>query len=358
MRSRWLLKVAAVTCALALTAVACGDDGDGGGEGGDDERSVVRFAFAPDPVIDWLNDQGIIIEYEEQYNTRLVMTASWDEFAFFAGGHGDIVSMATYETPVLEQETGVDTVTFGAYNNLRVPVFVRADSEYETIEDLKGQAVGVPGPLSSTLVWSIFAEDWSGLDFCIERPDGSDCADYELREGDHFANIDLLLRGDLEACVCIPEAGFPGLRNGELRLLYEPTPSPWEIYADMYAEGHKGLNGNNFVARKDWFESHPNEVQFFLALWERGIQEWQEHQEEIIRTYPQHFAVEEEEDVDFAVQWMADHDFFTDTVYLDEEWVENETAVYDLMQQTGWMEEGAEIPEFVAVEAEEPPASE
>jgi ABC-type nitrate/sulfonate/bicarbonate transport system substrate-binding protein len=358
MRSRWLLKVAAVTCALALTAVACGDDGDGGGEGGDGERSVVRFAFAPDPVIDWLNDQGIIPEYEDQYNVRLVTTSSWDEFAFFAGGHGDIVSMATYETPVLEQETGVETVTFGAYNNLRVPIFVRADSDYQTIEDLQGQVVGVPGPLSSTLVWSIFAKDWADLDFCIERPDNSDCADYDLREGDHFANIDLLLRGELEACVCIPEAGFPGLREGELRLLYEPTPSPWEIYRDMYADGHKGLNGNNFVARKDWFDAHPNEVQFFLALWERGIQEWQENQEEIIRTYPQHFAVEDEADVDFAVQWMADHDFFTDTVYLDQEWVDNETAVYDLMKQTGWMDPDAEIPEFVVVEPEEPPAGE
>ena len=97
MRTRSLVRLVAVTCALALTAVACGDDGGGSGEDG--ERSVVRFAFSPDPVIDWMNDQGIIPEFEEQYNTRLVTTSTWDEFTFFAGGHGDIVSMATYETP-------------------------------------------------------------------------------------------------------------------------------------------------------------------------------------------------------------------------------------------------------------------
>ena len=354
MRTRGLLRLGAVTCALALTAAACGGDGDTGADG---ERPVVRFAFAPDPVIDWLNDQGIIPEYEDDYNVRLVTTSSWDEFAFFAGGHGDIVSMATYETPVLEQETGVETVTFGAYNNLRVPVFVRADSDYESIEDVVGQRVGVPGPVSSTIPWSMFAKDWHGLDFCIERPDNSDCADFDLREGDHFANIDLLLRGEIEACVCIPEAGLPYLRTAELRLLYEPTPSPWEIYADMYADGHKGLNGNNFVARKDWFDSHPNEVAFFLALWERGIQEWQEHQAEIIRTYPQHFAVEDDADVDFTIDWIGQHDFFTDTVYLDEDWIENETAVYDLMKETGWMDPDAEIPDFVAVAPAEPEAS-
>ena len=227
--------------------------------------------------------------------------------------------------PLLEQETGVDTVTFGSYNNLRVPVFVRSDSDYETFEDLQGTKVAVPSAVSSTIVWGMFIKDWYGLDFCIERPDGSDCADYEVIEGDHFANMELLVRGDIEACVCIPEAGFPYWRTGEIRALYEPTPSPWELYADMYAPGHKGVNGNNFVARKDWFDSHPNEVAFFLALWERGIQEWFENKEEIIRTYPQHFAVEDDADVDFAVQFMEEHDFFTDTVYMDEEWVENET---------------------------------
>ena len=353
-KSGWLRSIALLG-ALALVAVACGDD-SGGGSGESTERSIVRFAFSPDPVIDWMNDQGIIPEYEEKWNVRLVTTSTWDEFAFFAGGHGDIVSMATYETPLLEEETGVDTVTFGAYNNLRVPVFVRSDSDYETLDDLKGQVVAVPGPVSSTIVWGMFTKDWYGTDFCIERPDGSDCADYDLREGDHFANMDLLLRGDIEACVCIPEAGFPYWRTGEIRALYEPTNPPWEIYEEQYAPGHKGLNGNNFVARKDWYDTHPNEVAFFLDLWERGIKEWQENKEEIIRTYPQHFAVEEEADVDFAVEYMNEHDFFTDTVYLDQEWIDNETAVYDLMKQTGWMTEDAEIPEFVVSEPSEPAA--
>jgi ABC-type nitrate/sulfonate/bicarbonate transport system substrate-binding protein len=344
-----------VTAALVLAAViaaACGGNGDSGGEDG--ERSIIRFAFSPDPVIDWLNDQGIIPEFEEQYNVRLVTTSTWDEFTFFAGGHGDIVSMATYETPLLEEETGIDTVTFGSYNNLRVPVFVRADSDYETLEDLKGETAAVPSTVSSTIVWGMFAEDWYGLDFCIERPDGSDCADFDLREGDHFANMDLLLRGEIEACVCIPEAAFPYWRKGEVRALYEPKISPFEIYEEKYAPGHKGLNGNNFVARADWFDDHPNEVAFFLALWERGIKEWQEHKAEIIRTYPQHFAVEEPADVDFAVKYMQEHDFFTDTVYLDEEWVKNETNVYDLMKETGWMEEDAEEPRFEIVEPAEP----
>ena len=349
MRRRKLsFRMAAVVAVMAVLAGACG--GDDGASVDSEGRSIVRFAFSPDPVIDWMNDQGIIPEIEDEYGVRLVTTSTWDEFTFFAGGHGDIVSMATYETPILEEETGIDTVTFGSYNNLRVPIFVRADSDAETLEDLQGKIVAVPSTVSSTIVWSMFAKDWYGLDFCIERPDGSDCADYDVREGDHFANMDLLVRGEIDACACIPEAAFPYWRKGEVRALYEPTISPFELYEEKYAPGHKGLNGNNFVARADWFDSHPNEVAFFLALWERGIKEWQENKAEIIRTYPQHFAVEDEADIDFAVQYMEEHDFFTDTVYLDDEWIGNETKVYDLMKATGWMDPDAEVPRFEAVE--------
>ncbi|MGH9247125.1 MAG: PhnD/SsuA/transferrin family substrate-binding protein, partial [Acidimicrobiales bacterium] len=208
----------AVLVALGLAVAGCGSDDNGGASaGGDGEATVVRFLIAPDPLWDYMTDEGIIAEYEERFNIEIETTSSWDEFTFFAGGHGDIVSMATYETPLLEQETGVDTVTFGSYNNLRVPVFVRSDSDYETFEDLQGTTVAVPSAVSSTIVWGMFIKDWYGLDFCIERPDGSDCADYEEIEGDHFANMELLVRGDIEACVCIPEAGFPYWRTGEIR---------------------------------------------------------------------------------------------------------------------------------------------
>ncbi len=350
MRRRKRVWLVAAASAFALVAMACG----GGGSEEDQGRSVVRFAFAPDPVFDWLNDQGIIPKIEDQWNVRLVTTASWDEFSFFAGGHGDIVSMATYETPLLEQETDVKTVTFGQYNNLRVPVFVQADSPYQTLEDLKGKTIGVPGPVSSTIVWGMFAKDWYGLDFCIERPDGSDCSDFDLREGDHFANMDLLLRGELDACVCIPEAAFPSLRTGEVRALYDPRSAPWQLYEDEYARGHKGLMGNNFVAREDWFNSHPDEVQFFLALWERGLKEWEQHKTEIIRRYPQYFSVEDPKDVDYAIQYLEDYDWFVPTVYLSQDWVKDELKVYDLMKKTGWMDQNAAIPRFEAVESEPP----
>ena len=125
---------------LALVVAACGDDEEGGSDGTQDDggeaRTVIRFAFAPDPVWDFLNDNGHLVEWEQEHNIRITTSTTWDEFTFFAGGHGDIVSMGTLEIPVLEQETGIETVTFGKYNALRDSMMTLPDSGFETIADI------------------------------------------------------------------------------------------------------------------------------------------------------------------------------------------------------------------------------
>ena len=87
------IKLMAAATAVALTAAACGDGGDSGG--GDGER-VIRFAFAPEAVWDMMKDQGVIQDWEEKNNARIETSTTWDEFTYFAGGHGDIVSMSTW----------------------------------------------------------------------------------------------------------------------------------------------------------------------------------------------------------------------------------------------------------------------
>jgi len=100
------MRVAAAAMALTLAAGCSGGSSGGGG----DDAQVIRFAFAPDPVWDLLTDSGERAKWEQENNVRIETSTTWDEFTYFAGGHGDIVSMSTQETPVLEQETGIKTV--------------------------------------------------------------------------------------------------------------------------------------------------------------------------------------------------------------------------------------------------------
>ena len=108
------------------------------------EGPSMRFVFSPDPVWNWLEDEGILAEMEEESGMTIERNESEDEFAFFAGGHADIVSTGSYETPVLEVETEVETVTIGKYNKAKDIVVVAADSGYATFDDLEqGCSVGV-----------------------------------------------------------------------------------------------------------------------------------------------------------------------------------------------------------------------
>ena len=93
-----------------------------------------------------MKENGTLAKWEKENNVSIETSTTWDEFTYFAGGHGDIVSMSTQETPVLEAETGIKTVTFGKYNYQRVPFFKRKGDPYKTLADIpKGSKICVLG---------------------------------------------------------------------------------------------------------------------------------------------------------------------------------------------------------------------
>ena len=152
-------------------------------------------------------------------------------------------------------------------------------------------------------------------------------------------------RGEVAACVCLPEFAAPGLRSGELKVLYDGKASS-DIYGEEVASGHEGPMINVFLAGKEWAEQYPDEVEFFLDVWQRGLEEWSANQAEIIETYPQHFAVEDPKDVEFVQEYVADHNWFVEDIRFDEGWVEGESEIFGLLKETGFMNEDQETPDF------------
>jgi hypothetical protein len=350
-RSKWLW--VAMLTVLAVVVAACG------GDTADDERTVIRFAFAPDPVWDYMNDNGMIVEWEEEFNTRIVTTATWDEFTFFAGGHGDIVSMATQEVPVLEAQTGIDTVTFGKYNYQRVPMMTTPDTGFTTLADVPpGSPICVNSPVSNTGFWTVAANELHGLDYRVGG------GDFELLVNDHFINPENLINGDCVAAAIIPEAAVPYLRTGEIVLMYDGRP-PFVLYDEFSTvqDGQKHVMSNLFTATKEFADANPEALEAFLVLWQRGIDAWADPatQAEIIDTYPQHFSVEEPEDIAFIQEYMSgDGNWFVDSVYLEsDEWIEAEQAIWDFMSNLNpdnenYLDPDFDRPEFIVID---PPSS-
>ncbi len=360
MRSKRQIRWLAVAMVMAMILAACGSDdsggdsGDSGDSGGESTgASIIRFAFAPDPAWDWLADTGELAVWEEANNIRIVTSSTWDEFTYFAGGHGDIVSMGTQEVPVLEQETSIETVTFGKYNYQRSPMMTRSDTGYNELTDIPpGSTICVSSPVSNTQFWSVAMNELHGIDYRVGG------GDYNLVVNDHFVNPENLLRGDCEAAVIIPEAAAPFLRTGELVIMYDGR-LPFQLYNDFsgFDDGNFHVMSNLFTATEEYFDSHPEEISAFLALWQRGVDLWNANQEEIIRAYPQHFAVEAEEDVQWINEFMSDpaNDWFVESVYLDQEWIDAEVAIWDFMtslhpDNPNRLEEGFPVPRFEVVE--------
>lgn len=343
------LQLVALGTIAALALAGCG-----GGEtaSGDEDGEVIRFAFAPDPVWDLMADAGVIKEWEEENGVRIETSTTWDEFTYFAGGHGDIVSMSTQETPVLEAETDIKTVTFGKYNYQRVPLLRRAGDPYETLEDVpKGSKICVSGPTSNTAFWTVLAQEMHGLDYRVGG------GDFELVVNDHFVNPTNLLRGDCEVAAVIPEAAVPQLRKGELEIMYGGK-LPFQLYDEFAPESDGELHvlGNNFTATEEWFNENEDLAVKFLELWQTGIDMWKDSKPETVAKYPQHFSVESEEDIAFMTEFVSgDNDWFVDSPFLEsDEWIDSETAIWDLMKNlhpdnANYLASDAPTPRFVAL---------
>lgn len=305
-------------------------------------EGVIRFTFAPDPIWDYMNDQGIVDDFEEETGISVETSATWDEFGLFAGGHADIISSASFEVPGLEAQTEQETVIIGRYNSERSRILVREDDPAESLEDLRGKKLGVFTTVSGTLVWSALVKQMHDLDL-------ADDFDVVVADIQNLSN--LLARGEIDACICYPDLSANELREGSVRALYDGKSSA-ELFAELEAPGHDGPMGNVFVARADWVDDHPDEVDAFLDLWTRGLEEWRAHRDEIIARYPQHFAVEKPEDVAFMTDYVHAHDWVVKDVRFDRRWADDESRIFDLMRESGLIDDDVEDPRFLPTEGD------
>jgi len=327
-----------VLLAFALVASACGGDTSdtttaAGGEPASGPANVIRFTFAPDPVWDYINDNGIKQEMEEASGVRIIAQVTWDEFGIYAGGFADIVSVGDFEVPTLDAETAQKSVVFGKYNIDRSVIAVPAsDTTSQTLVDLQGKKIAVWDSVSSTLIWGVIVKQIHDLDF---RTGGGD---FELVQVDITNTGPLAAAEEVDAAIVLPDFSVNELMTGQLRVLYDGQTSA-EVYADQVVGNtdYEGPMINVFLSREAWYNEHIEEVKFFLELWEAGIKAWQANQAEIIASYPQHFAVETDEQVAFMQDWLKEHDWFVSTVYLDDEWINSTKPLYDVMRDNGFM---------------------
>ena len=177
--------------------------------------TVIRLALAPDAVWQWLEDSGTRAAWEQSHNVRIEVSNAFDQFAAFAGGHADIVVINALDVPKFVEQPERDPVIIGKYTTDRSILAVRRTSRAETLDDLVERRIAVESSLASTLLWGLIADTKYGLDFRQGSPD------FDLVTVEPASVADLVMRGDVDACICTPDFSVPFLAEGQLRALYD-----------------------------------------------------------------------------------------------------------------------------------------
>src|SRR5262245_11326617 len=140
----------ALLAGLIAVGAGCGGSSASGEDTG--EEGIIRFAFAPDPVWNYLKDSGTLEKMEQESGIQIVQLETDDEFGVFAGGHADIVSTGSYETPLFDQK-GIDNITIGKYNASK-DLLIASDPAYKTASDLpEGCKIGAESTTGNTIIW-------------------------------------------------------------------------------------------------------------------------------------------------------------------------------------------------------------
>lgn len=313
----------------ALLAVAgCGGSKSSNESTG--EAGIIRFAFSPDPVWDYLKDSGVLDKMQAQSGITIIQLETSDEFAVFAGGHADIVSTGSYETPLFDQK-GIPNVTFGKYNASK-DLLVSANPKYKTAADLpKGCKVGSESTTGNTIIWIALIKK---LDHRTLAESGNDL---QIATADAQILPDLVANGDLCAAIADPTQATDALRTGKVHAMYGGR-SVAQLYADEIQPGPPlHVDTNNFVARKAWYDANPKEVAFFLKVWQKGLDLWQKNPDKIISAEQPDFSIQNSADLKFMKNYLAQpgKDFFQPNVYLTKKWIDGEKPVFDIVQQAG-----------------------
>jgi ABC-type nitrate/sulfonate/bicarbonate transport system substrate-binding protein len=340
--SRRLTAVFVVYLLATLGAVACSS---GGGSSGDGSKGTIRFVFAPDPAWNWLESSGILAQMEKASGYTIARNESEDEFAFFAGGHADIVSVGSYETPVLEKATGVKTVTIGKYNMAKDIIVVAPDKPWTTLGDLpKGCKIGVEAFEGSSIVWIALAKTQ------YQRTLSEQPGDLQMVISDFNVSPELVIKGDLCAGVTSYQNAGQYLMEGKVKPLYDGK-SASQLYGDFIVPGHEGVMSNNFVVTKTYYDAHPKEIAFFLSVWQRGVEEWYAHTAEIVKAYPEDFGWQTTQQYDWVLDWLNTHfDEFVHSVYMDETWIQGEEGVTDMLRNAGLIPQDQTSPFYVCID--------
>jgi len=347
-----LRTLGALLIGAALVAASCGEGGGSTTVATDPAAPVpelspplpdpvrIRLALPPDPVWEWLKDSGTVAEWEMSRNIEIEASSPFDQFSAFAGGHADVVVINALEVPQFVEQSDREPIVVGRFTTDRSFLAVRRTSNAETLADLIETRITVDSALGSALLWGVIADALHDLEFRVDSPD------FDLVVVESASVADLVMRGDVDACICLPDFSVSDLADGRLRPLYGGK-SAAEIYADdVMGESDALPVAEAFVVDKQWLAQNRDAVEALLGLWDVGLQNWAQQKEALIAGYPHLLSVQSDEQIAWMTDYVKTHDWVLPSIYLTQQDSEIQTSIFARMQSLGLVPDDAREPEL------------
>ena len=244
------------------------------------------------------------------------------------------------EVPQFVEQSDREPVVVGRFTTDRSFLGVLRTSRAETLEDLVEARITVDSGLGSALLWGVIADAMYGLEFRVGSPD------FELVVVESASVADLVMRGDADACICLPDFSVSGLAEGRLRPLYDGRPAA-ELYADEVT-GEPGMPpvAEAFIADKQWLAGHRDAVGALLGMWDAGLQHWAAEKGSLVAGYPHLLSVQTDEEIAWMTDYVTAYDWVLPSVYLTQEDSEIQTGIFERMQGLGLLPDNAPQPEL------------
>ena len=341
----------ALAAAAALLAASCGSSGGSTAVTADPAAPAqelspppsdpvrIRLALAPDPVWEWLQDSGTVAEWEMTHNIEIDASNPFDQFSAFAGGHADMVLINSLDVPQFVEQSDRDPAIVGKYTTDRSILAVRRTSQAQNLGDLVEARIAVESSLGSTLLWGLIAEALHGLEFQADSPD------FNLVVVDPASVADLVMRGDADACICVPDFSVQYLAEGTMKPLYGGR-SAAEIYAEEVMDDPDALPmADAFLIDRSWHANNEAAVASMLGLWEVGLDHWKSAKHSIIADYPHLFSVTTDAEIAWITDYATQHDWVVSSIYISDAEAEAHTATYAAMQEIGLLDATASMPD-------------
>ena len=301
----------------------------------------IRLALAPDPVWQVMYESDVVTTWESKDNISVSATNPFNPSSALAAGQADAAVINALDVPSSLQNSDRDLLIVGKVSADRSFVAVSRTTQARTLDDLIEKKIAVQGALGSTLIWGLIAHHLHDLEFKVGSPD------FELVVTDASSAADLVMRGDVDACVCVPDFTASMLSEGLLRPLYDGQ-SAGELYAARVLGDPTALPvAEALVVDREWHVQNPNASEALVGMWDHGLRTWATDRANHVRRYPHLLSIQSEEEIAWMIDFLDQHDWIADSAFMTAEDSQRYLDMLARMREIGLVPEDVTDPEIV-----------